>query len=63
MIQDGLFDRLFPRAIRGLSAMHWTPVEVALRGGRPTPEGVIGLLRGAGPQSLEVLAARLGRPD
>lgn len=31
MIQDGLFDRLFPRAIRGLSAMHWTPVEVALR--------------------------------
>lgn len=37
-------------------------MDVVLRGERPAAAGVVGLLRAGGPQTLEVLAVRLGRP-
>jgi predicted Rossmann fold nucleotide-binding protein DprA/Smf involved in DNA uptake len=37
-------------------------MDVILRDPRPIPAGAVGLLRATGPQTLEALAARLGRP-
>jgi SAM-dependent methyltransferase len=59
-VSDGLFDEVFPDAVRRVSEVHWTPVEVAVRAARllaPTKSArVLDVGSGAGKFCLVVAA-------
>ena len=41
LVYDRVFDDVFPVAVRRASAVHWTPVEVAVRAAKLLTEGVV----------------------
>jgi hypothetical protein len=59
LVDDGVFDGLFPPDIRRASAVHWTPVEVALRAAKllASKPGAVVLDVGAGVGKFCLVAA------